>query len=58
MLQKVKELIKDLPFENAKSSLDKLEEKLESKNLNVVLVGEFNAGKSSLINRYYGILYQ
>ena len=55
MLQQVKELIKDLPFENAKSSLDKLEEKLESKNLNVVLVGEFNAGKSSLINRYYGI---
>jgi GTPase SAR1 family protein len=55
VLQQVKELIKDLPFENAKSSLDKLEEKLESKNLNVVLVGEFNAGKSSLINRYYGI---
>ncbi len=55
MLKELKEIIKDLPFNNVKEELNKIEEKLNNKNLNVVLVGEFNAGKSSLINRYYGI---
>ena len=55
MLKELKEIVKDLPFENIKNELDILEEKLQNKNLNIVLVGEFNAGKSSLINRYYGI---
>ena len=55
MLKELKEIVKDLPFENVKEELNKIEEKSENQNLNIVLVGEFNAGKSSLINRYYGI---
>jgi predicted GTPase len=55
MLEQFKETINDLPFENVKNELDVLENKLKSNNLNVVLIGEFSAGKSSLINKYYGI---
>lgn len=55
MLEKFKEIVSDLPFENIKKEIDTLENKLKINNLNVVLVGEFSAGKSSLINKYYGI---
>jgi len=55
MLNELKDIINNLPFENIKNELNSLEEKLQNKTLNIVLVGEFNAGKSSLINRYYKI---
>jgi GTP-binding protein EngB required for normal cell division len=55
MVSEIKNLIKELPFENVKKELDSLEKKLETKELNIVLVGEFNAGKSSLINSLYHI---
>lgn len=55
MIEKIENIVIDLPFENVKEEINSLKEKLSKSNLNIVLVGEFNAGKSSLINSYYGI---
>jgi len=53
--QKYKEIANNIGAKEVLIEIDRLEEKYNNKELNIVLVGEFSSGKTTLINRFFNI---